>query len=72
MTSVASVRVNGKARDASGGTTATRTHVNTMVFVQTEILVPSVLATDMMVRAKLKLQCLIRDMQSNLLYNFSI
>ena len=50
MTSVASVRVNWKARDVSGGTTATRTHANTTVCVQTAILVQSVLVTDMMVR----------------------
>ena len=50
MTSVASVRVNWKARDVSGDTTATRTHANTMACVQTAILVQSVLATDMMVR----------------------
>ena len=53
MTSVASARVNWKARDVSGVTTVTRTHVNTTVSVQMGILVQSVLATDMMVRAKL-------------------
>ena len=53
MTSVASARVNWKARDVRGVTTATRTHVNTTVCVQMGTLVQSVLATDMMVRAKL-------------------